>query len=228
MKKILMAVVAAACMLSVSAISLGFRGDVDFGIGKLESVTDDDGSSTVKPVLDRNTPITAGAAGLWVDLPLINLGIVSVGLRPEAEIVVGKGFAVKDADTGDSYTLNETTLTIPLFLDVCVNIGGIRVSTGVGPYAVMPLAFTETGKKIAGQEIQKPQAGFDSLSWGLAGYVQGGFKLGPGYLLADARVSAPMTTQEFKTTAKAGEEAKTLLTAKSYKVGVGLGYEFKF
>lgn len=228
MKKIFMAVVAAACMLSVSALSLGLRGDVDFGFGKLESVEDENGATTLKPALDKSNPISSGSVSAWVDLPLINLGLVSVGLRPEAEVAVGKGFAVKDENGGNSYTLNQTTLTVPLFLDACVNLGSLRVSAGVGPYAVMPLAFSGTDEKLGDQEIQKPEPGFDSLSWGIAGYVQGGFKLGPGYLLADARVSAPMTTQELKTVAKAGEESKTALATKTYKVGVGLGYEFKF
>lgn len=223
MKKLIMVIAAAACMLSVSAMSIGIRGDADFGMATLEKNED----SGLGANLEKPETITSGSAGLWIDMPIINLGIISVGFRPEAEIAIGEGFAVKD-DEGKSYKLNQTSITFPIFLDACVNIAMLRVSAGVGPYVTMPLSFKETGKALGTQQIQTPSAGWESHSWGLAAYVQAGLKLGAGYLVADARVSAPFSAAELKTVATGGEDSKTLVETKTYKVGVGLGYEFKF
>lgn len=222
MKKIIMAALAAACMLSVSAMSIGFRGDVDFGMA---NITKSEEGKTA-PSIEKAEAVTSGSAGLWVDMPIINLGIISLGFRPEAEIAIGEGFAVKTEDAG--YVLSSTSLTIPVFLDVCANLSVLRVSAGVGPYVTMPLSFKQSNTTILGQNIQKPNAGWESHEWGLAGYLQAGVKLGAGYLLGDARVSAPFGTKELKSVVLGTEDGKTLITAKTYKLGVGLGYEFKF
>lgn len=222
MKKIILAAVAAACMFSVSAASIGFRGDADFGMGKIEKFVGEDGAELSKPVTEKAETITSGTAAVWADLPFLNLGIVSLGFRPEAQIGIGEGFGVKGDDGKVQFT--QTTLVVPLYLDACVNLAMIRVSAGVGPYVAMPLAFTKTGKTVAGKEIATPATGWDAHTWGIAGYVQAGLKLGPGYLLGDVRASAPFDPQELLTE----DKKSTVFTSKTYKIGVGVGYEFKF
>jgi len=227
MKRFFMAAAIAACMFSMSAITLGFRGDVDFGVGTIEKYTDETtGAQLDKTVTEKAETITSGTAAIWTDIPVINLGIVSVGLRPECEIALGEGFAVKNEN--GSVVFNSTSISIPLFVDVCVNISAVRVSAGVGAYVAMPLTFTATEKKIGNQEIQTPKTGWDAKTWGVAGYVQAGLKVGPGYILGDARLSTAIDPQELVTSSADGTSTTTLLKSKTYKIGLGVGYEFKF
>lgn len=226
MKKIIMAALAAACLFSASAMSVGLRGDVDIGLGKLESTTKDDGSVGTKPSYEKGSDVISGSAAVWFDMPIINLGIVSVGLRPECEVAFNQGCTITEVkgDETNKVSIKKTDLTIPVYLDACFNLSIIRISAGIGPYVTMPLTFAASGTKLGSTEISTPKAGWESHTWGLGGYVQAGIKLGAGYLVADARVSAPFTTQEL---IKVGTDESSV-KSKTYKVSAGAGYEFKF
>lgn len=226
MKKIIMAALVAACLFSASAMSFGVRGDVDIGLGNLETTTKDDGTPGTKPNYQKGENVISGSAGVWFDMPIINLGIVSVGLRPECEVGFNQGCTITEVKDGNTekVSIKKTDLTVPLYLDACVNLSILRVSAGVGPYVTMPLTFAATEKQIGGKTISTPKAGWDSHSWGLGGYVQAGLKLGAGYLMGDVRVSAPFDTQELL---KVGTDESTV-KSKTYKVSAGAGYEFKF
>ncbi|MCQ2597205.1 MAG: hypothetical protein MJ181_05095 [Treponema sp.] len=225
MKKILMAAVAAACMFSMSALSFGVRGDVDIGMGKIEKIEKDDGSQTSKPAYEKAPNIFSGSAGAWLDLPILNLAIVSVGLRPEVDVAFNQGSTYEATVNSESgkVEIKKTDLEIPLYLDACFNFSVLRVSAGVGPYVSMPLEFKASEKTLGGEPLKVPSAGWASHTWGVAGYVQAGLKLGPGYLLGDVRLSTPLTKEDLF---KAGDTE--VAKEKSYKIGVGAGYEFKF
>lgn len=223
MKKILLAaLMAVTCVVSATAMTFGLRGDVDFGTGSI--AVNEEGKQ--KPTMQKAETMTSGSAGIWFDLPVLNLKIVSVGLRPEVEMGINQGFVAKTED-GD-VKLNSTNINVPLFLDVCVNLSILRVSIGAGAYASMPLSFKDTSKTLGGQTLQAPEVGVKSITWGIAGFAQAGLKLGPGYLLVDGHLKAPITAQELKTAATGGEKGKSIVTDKTYKISVGLGYEFMF
>lgn len=225
MKKILMAAVAAACMFSMSAISLGVRGDADIGMGKIEKIEKEDGSSSSKAKYEKAPNIFSGTAGVWVDFPVVNLAIVSLGLRPECVIAFNQGTtyeATLNSETS-KVEIKKTDLMIPLYVDACFNFSVLRVSAGIGPYVSMPLEFKASEKTLGGEPIKVPSTGWANHTWGLAGYAQAGLKVGPGYLLGDFRLSTPLSKEDIF---KAGDTE--VAQEKSYKIGVGVGYEFKF
>lgn len=230
MKKIIMAVAAAACMFSVSAIGLGVRGDLDIGMGTLEKT--EEGKNSAK--VEKAKTVTSGSVGAWLDLPLVNLGIASVGLRPECniafnkdEVDIGKLF---DAES-KSLTVKKTDLIIPLYLSGSVNLLMFRVSAGIGPYVSMPVNFSELKEvNVPGvnASVKTPETGWASRVWGVAGYLQGGLRVGPGFIVCDARLSTPISKDDVLTVVMDSKEAATVAKQKSYKIGVGLGYELKF
>lgn len=214
MKKILAAVLTLGCMLSASAVSLGFRGDVDIGVGQMRK-------GDVPASFDKAKQITGGDIGLWVDLPFIDLKFFTLGVRPELELAFNQGIILNN-ETQDA--IRTTDLTIPVYLDASFNIAAVRISGGVGPYLSIPLSVRDTGARLGSTTIKVPSAGWDLRTWGLGAYVQGGFKLGPGYLLAELRANSPFTEQEFKDSSS----NLTVINNKRYRIDAGLAYEFKF
>lgn len=215
--------IAIACMFSVSAIGIGIRADADFGVLNFE----DDSIANAHPDLqDDLDTITSGTAALWLDLPIIDLKIISAGIRAEGEVAFNRGdSALYD---GKEFTFKKTELNIPVFVSASVTLGFLRVSAGVGPYVSMPLDFVDDGafEKVG---LDTPKAGWDSRTWGLAGYAQAGLKIGPGFLTADVRANAPMETGDIFKVAGEGMSGSTkLITSTTFNIGVGLGYEFKF
>lgn len=223
MKKLLTILIAIACMFSVSAIGLGIRADADFGILSFDEADIKNANPDLQDNLDT---ITSGTAALWLDLPIIDLGIASVGLRPEAEIAFNRGdTAIFD---GKDISIKKTELNIPVFVSASVTLGFLRVSAGVGPYVSMPLTFTDDSD-FKDFDLPEPKAGWDSRTWGLAGYAQAGLKLGPGFLTADVRANASMSESElWKTAAEGLSGSPDPIASKTFNIGVGLGYEFKF
>ena len=222
MKKLLIAaLMAVACVVSASAMTVGLRGDVDFGNAGFK--TTENGKQT--PDFIKADTVTSGSGGIWVDIPLLNLKVLSLGLRPEFEFGFNQGFVVKQDD--NSVKLTSSNVTIPLFLDVCVNILSVRLSLGIGPYLSLPISFVDTETKFGTQTIQKPTTAWDAHSWGIAAYLQAGLKLGPGYLLVDGRASTPFGNQDWKAVTASGDSG-TVITAKTYSISVGIGYEFTF
>lgn len=232
MKKLIMAAVAAACMFSASAIGIGVRGDLDIGMGTLETL--EDGKTDAK--VEKAKTVTSGSVGAWVDLPVVNLGIASVGLRPECNIAFNKDEVDVGTLLGEDakpLTVKKTDLIIPFYVSASVNILMVRISAGVGPYVSMPMNFSElkeTSVSVKGvnASVKTPVTGWESRVWGVAGYVQGGIKVGPGFLVADARLSTPISKDDVLTVVMDSKEAGTIARQKSYKIGVGLGYELKF
>lgn len=224
MKKLLTILIAIACMFSVSAIGLGIRADADFGV-----LTFGDEITNAHPELqDDLDTITSGTAAVWLDLPIIDLKIVSVGLRPEAEIAFNRGMSFVNKTGEDKFDIKKTELNIPVFVSASVTLGFLRVSAGVGPYVSMPLIFTGDAD-FKNLSLPEPKAGWDSKTWGLAGYAQVGLKLGPGFLTADVRANAPMDTADIFKVAGQGVSGSTdLIASTTFNIGVGLGYEFKF
>jgi len=231
MKKLVMAVVAAACMFSASAIGLGVRGDLDIGMGTLG--TTEQGKTDVK--VEKAKTVTSGSLGAWFDLPFVNLGIASVGIRPECniafnkdEVDLGKLF---NGEASEAITVKKTEMMIPLYVSASVNLLIVRISGGVGPYVSMPISFSDMKDvkvPVANASIKTPETGWESRVWGIAGYAQGGVRIGPGFLVADVRLSTPLTKDDLFTVVLDTEEAATVAKQKSYKIGVGLGYELKF
>ncbi|MCQ2613439.1 MAG: hypothetical protein MJ183_07560 [Treponemataceae bacterium] len=223
MKKLLTILIAIACMFSVSAIGIGIRADADFGVLNFE----DDRIDNAHPDLQDNLDsIASGTAALWLDLPIIDLKIVSVGLRAEGEVAFNRGDTALYQNNEVSF--KKTELNIPVFVSASVTLGFLRVSAGVGPYVSMPLTFTDDAD-FEKFHLDKPVAGWDSKTWGLAGYAQAGLKIGPGFLTADVRANAPMDTGDIFKVAGQGVSGSTeLVASKTFNIGVGLGYEFKF
>ena len=197
------------CLASASAMSLGLRGDIDFGIC-------DASSKTVQANGVKGA--TGGEVGLWFDMPFINLKVFTLGIRPDAEIAFNQGIKASDG------SVTTTNFDVDLFLSASFNLAIIRISAGVGPNVSWAFKPVKKGTSVCGIPVNyiDPQTNWKNPSWGIGGFVQAGVKLGPGFLLGDVRFRAPFSAKEFANN-PSGD-----LSSKIYKINVGLGYEFMF
>lgn len=214
MKKFAAAVMLAAfCVVSASAVGIGFRGDVDFGVGTLKN-------NDQKATFQKSEQLVGGETGVWFDLPFVDLKVLSVGFRPEAAIAFNQGVVL-----GGDATLRTTDFNVPLFVDAAVNLGIVRVSAGIGPYVSWSFATNSAKAKLAGKEVtyEYPNVGWSNPTWGLAAFAQAGIRVGAGFLLFDVRANAPFTDNEIKSLV---DNQKETVTSKRYRIDLGIGYEF--
>lgn len=231
MKKILIAAVLAFTgITSAFAFSVGARADVDLGLGKVpenaESKADDFKRASI-----------GESFGLWVEIPIIDIKVVSLGIRPEVDYNMNSGLRYitsykKDSET--VYTVTDTTTTvssidIPIFVTANVNLIVFKVGAGAGAYVTFPLnnaqstvvAFNKTEATTTITISNTP-------IWGFCGFANAGFRLGPGFLMVDARLMANSKAFQSVTTTPVTKKELVSDLFTRFDLDFGIAYEISF
>ena len=245
MKKI----IATAAAIAVSAISafafdvtLGARGNVNFGLGTTPTADLDYSRNFVKAANGtwnegRNI---GGGFGVYVNFGLVDLGPGSLGLQPEFDMNFNNGYnyAAKMTYSGTfmegSCTIIDNTIDIPLLVTYKADIGSIfTLGGGVGPYLSIPVGLDQVSvDKTGSPTTTKYSDRYDSkadLNFGMAFDVNAGWKLGPGSIVLDCRYMLDFTptkiSQKLKS-ASTWSNPTEWFTRRGLSVGVGYQYKF--
>ena len=244
MKKI----IATAAAIAVSAISafafdvtLGARGNVNFGLGTTVANLDSM-RNTVKAANGtwNEGGNIGGGFGVYVNFGLVDLGPGSLGLQPEFDMNFNNGYnyAAKLTYSGTpvdgSSTIIDNTIDIPLLVTYKADIGSIfTLGGGVGPYLSIPVGLDGvTVDKTGSPTTTKYSDRYDykaDLNFGMAFDVNAGWKLGPGSIVLDCRYMLDFTptkiSQKLKS-ASTWSNPTEWFTRRGLSVGVGYQYKF--
>ena len=247
MKKI----IATAAAIAVSAISafafdvtLGARGNVNFGLGTTLSRSWDSARNAVKAANGtwNEGGNIGGGFGVYVNFGLVDLGPGSLGLQPEFDMNFNNGYnyAAKCTYSGTpvdvSATFIDNTIDIPLLVTYKADIGSIfTLGGGVGPYLSIPVGFEEIEVYKIGSSsptTTKYSDRYDfkaDLNFGMAFDVNAGWKLGPGSIVLDCRYMLDFTPTKISSKPKSGStwsDPSEMCTRRGLSVGVGYQYKF--
>ena len=248
MKKI----IATAAAIAVSAISafafdvtLGARGNVNFGLGTtLSETTSRNLDSMRNAIKAANGTLNeggniGGGFGVYVNFGLVDLGPGSLGLQPEFDMNFNNGYnyAAKLTYSGTpvdgSYTIIDNTIDIPLLVTYKADIGSIfTLGGGVGPYLSIPVGVDEVWVDKTVSTTSKSSETRDmkaELNFGMAFDVNAGWKLGPGSIVLDCRYMLDFTPTKISSKPKSGSTWSNPSEAFTRRgLSVGVGYQYKF
>lgn len=245
MKKI----IATAAAIAVSAISafafdvtLGARGNVNFGLGTTPTADLDYTRNFVKAANGtwNEGGNIGGGFGVYVNFGLVDLGPGSLGLQPEFDMNFNNGYnyAAKFTYSGTSMegsqTFIDNTIDIPLLVTYKADIGSIfTLGGGVGPYLSIPVGLDQVSvDKNGSPTTTKSSDRYDykaDLNFGLAFDVNAGWKLGPGSIVLDCRYMLDFTPTKISSKPKSGStwsDPTEWFTRRGLSVGVGYQYKF--
>ena len=251
MKKI----IATAAAIAVSAISafafdvtLGARGNVNFGLGTTLSETSSRSlDSTRNAVKAANGTLNeggniGGGFGVYVNFGLVDLGPGSLGLQPEFDMNFNNGynyvakFTYSGTPVDGSYTIIDNTIDIPLLVTYKADIGSIfTLGGGVGPYLSIPVGLDQVAVYKNGSSSPTTTKVSDTmdmkadLNFGMAFDVNAGWKLGPGSIVLDCRYMLDFTPTKVSSKPKSGStwsDPSEMCTRRGLSVGVGYQYKF--
>lgn len=248
MKKI----IATAAAIAVSAISafafdvtLGARGNVNFGLGTTLSETTSRGLDSLRNAAKAANGTwneggnIGGGFGVYVNFGLVDLGPGSLGLQPEFDMNFNNGYnyAAKCTYSGTpvdgSYTIIDNTIDIPLLVTYKADIGSIfTLGGGVGPYLSIPVGLDQVTVNKTVSTTYKSSDTRDmkaALNFGMAFDVNAGWKLGPGSIVLDCRYMLDFTPTKISSKPKSGStwsDPSEAFTRRGLSVGVGYQYKF--
>lgn len=251
MKKI----IATAAAIAVSAISafafdvtLGARGNVNFGLGTTLEGTNSSSMDYSRNIVKANNGTLneggniGGGFGVYVNFGLVDLGPGSLGLQPEFDMNFNNGYnyAAKMTYSGTSIdgsrTIIDNTIDIPLLVTYKADIGSIfTLGGGVGPYLSIPVGLEDISVYKDGSSSPTTTKSSDrydfkaDLNFGMAFDVNAGWKLGPGSIVLDCRYMLDFTptkiSQKLKS-ASTWSDPTEWFTRRGLSVGVGYQYKF--
>lgn len=248
MKKI----IATAAAIAVSAISafafdvtLGARGNVNFGLGTTLSETISRSMDSMRNAAKATNGTwneggnIGGGFGVYVNFGLVDLGPGSLGLQPEFDMNFNNGYnyAAKLTYSGTpvdgSSTIIDNTIDIPLLVTYKADIGSIfTLGGGVGPYLSIPVGLDVVTVNKTVSTTYKSSDTSDmkaALNFGMAFDVNAGWKLGPGSIVLDCRYMLDFTptkiSQKLKS-ASTWSDPTEWFTRRGLSVGVGYQYKF--
>ncbi len=248
MKKI----IATAAAIAVSAISafafdvtLGARGNVNFGLGTTLSETTSRSLDSMRNAAKATNGTwneggnIGGGFGVYVNFGLVDLGPGSLGLQPEFDMNFNNGYnyAAKLTYSGTpvdgSSTIIDNTIDIPLLVTYKADIGSIfTLGGGVGPYLSIPVGLDVVTVNKTVSTTYKNSDTMDmkaDLNFGLAFDVNAGWKLGPGSIVLDCRYMLDFTPTKISSKTKSGStwsNPTEWFTRRGLSVGVGYQYKF--
>ena len=248
MKKI----IATAAAIAVSAISafafdvtLGARGNVNFGLGTTLSETISRSMDSMRNAAKAtngtwNEGVNIGGGfGVYVNFGLVDLGPGSLGLQPEFDMYFNNGYnyAAKLTYSGTpvdgSSTIIDNTIDIPLLVTYKADIGSIfTLGGGVGPYLSIPVGLDAVTVNKTVSTTYKNSDTMDmkaDLNFGMAFDVNAGWKLGPGSIVLDCRYMLDFTPTKISSKPKSGStwsNPSEWFTRRGLSVGVGYQYKF--
>ena len=213
-------------------ISLGLRGSFNMGLGtNLEGncATIRDNNKTASELDDGATfkegGNLGGGASLFANFGFLDLGPGTLGLQPEVMINFNNGynFSINTNYGKYKYTLHGNSIDIPLFVTYQAPIGeSFKIGLGVGPYISIPLGCKEKWDipATAGTSSEyEPDS--TNINFGIGFDLNAGYKVGPGYIVFDAKYLTDITTTAY------------IYSGSKYDVFtrrallLGLGYELK-
>ncbi len=248
MKKI----IATAAAIAVSAISafafdvtLGARGNVNFGLGTTLSETTSRSLDSMRNAAKATNGTwneggnIGGGFGVYVNFGLVDLGPGSLGLQPEFDMNFNNGYnyAAKLTYSGTpvdgSSTIIDNTIDIPLLVTYKADIGSIfTLGGGVGPYLSIPVGLDVVTVNKTVSTTYKSSDTSDmkaDLNFGMAFDVNAGWKLGPGSIVLDCRYMLDFTPTKISSKTKSGStwsNPTEWFTRRGLSVGVGYQYKF--
>ncbi len=233
MKKIVSAIVSAMfClgMLSALDISVGARGNVNFGVGSKACGYDS---------ADKNSGNVGGGFGIYADFGLVKLGGGKLGIQPEFDVNFNNGAAVKytassgilnNTSTATEVTRNASSIDIPVIVTYNMNLAkSWKFGLGAGFFVSFPFDgkwTSTTTTTVLGNSTTGSSDGTYTLNganFGMVFDVNAGYKLGPGYIVADLRYMF-----DFANTKSLSDNGDSTDLFSRGLLNLGAGYELKF
>lgn len=234
MKKIVAAIVSAMfClgMLSALDISVGARGNVNFGVGSKACGYDS---------ADKNSGNVGGGFGIYADFGLLKLGSGKLGIQPEFDVNFNNGAAVNYTNSVNTILLKSSTaievtrsassIDIPVIVTYNMNLAkSWKFGLGAGIFVSFPFDgkwTSTTTTTMNGKTSTDPSDGaykLNGANFGMVFDVNAGYKLGPGFIVADLRYMF-----DFANTRNLSDNGDPTDLFSRGLLNLGAGYELKF